>query len=102
MNFSSFPVDSRDDCIACGGSLFYRDKIVVYHCADDRDPHLRGGYLCTTCAPYVEVLLNGVRSTECDWCSAPFPEAHRHEVAMYDAEDSLVKILSLCSGCYRD
>jgi hypothetical protein len=44
----------------------------------------------------------GVEPSECEWCGAPFPEAGRHDVTVYNPEGEKMETESICSSCISD
>jgi len=43
-----------------------------------------------------------VEPSECEWCGAPFPEAGRHDVTVYNHEGEKKGTESICSSCISD
>ncbi|MFC7230102.1 hypothetical protein N0B31_22135 (plasmid) [Salinirubellus salinus] len=96
---TGFAFETPDRCVVCAGSADIH-AVVTYHRAGLYDSELQSGHLCSSCVTRVETILNWAPPSECDFCSAPFPEAVRHDVMMYDPENTLFETCSICSDCY--
>lgn len=93
---------STQGCVGCGASVLERNTVLTYHRGDDPEPHLQSGFLCPLCEQQVEAVLNLGHPVECEWCSAPLPEAGRKQIMEYDENDALVNTVTMCDKCLHE
>lgn len=102
MLTDELPSESSDECLGCGATPNDRNTAFTYHRADDCDPNLQSGYLCSVCRQQIEAILTGNSPQECESCGAPLPEAGRMLVMEHDENGVLMDSVTFCSCCLQE